>query len=197
MCVIVHKINQIKEDDIADAHFYNPDGFGLMFQDEGRVIAHKGIYEIEDILRILYPLRDREYIAHFRIATVGEVNDKNCHPFYCGSQTWMMHNGTLNIETPNKGRSDTWHLAKFLRTVKITRKLIDYLPDFVGDNRLALMNRKETKLIGDWEWFEGNYWSNLRWLEYNFNPSIQDDYIPFWVSDEDYDEDLRGMFLKC
>lgn len=183
MCVILHKVNTVTENDIVDAYTMNPDGFGIMYQEDNKVKSYKGMFSLDEILNILHAMQDREYIAHFRIATVGGINTKNCHPFYCGGSTWMMHNGTLNIETPNKKRSDTWHFAKFLQSVKITNRLLDYLPNFIGDNRLALMNKRSVRLIGQWEEYNGNQWSNLRWLDYNYSTKTDFDY-PYWLEDQ-------------
>jgi len=166
MCVIIHKVDTLDENTIVDCFTSNPDGFGLMYQENNRVVTHKGLYEIDYIIDLLHKFRDREYVAHFRIATVGNINNDNCHPFYCGGSTYLMHNGTLDINIYKKKMSDTWHFAQLMRAAKVTNNLLDHLPKIVGDNKLVFMNKKSTRLVGRFEEYEGNYFSNLRWLDY-------------------------------
>jgi predicted glutamine amidotransferase len=163
MCVILHKTAPVKEQDIIDAYNYNPDGFGVMYQENGKVVTDKGMYDLDTILAKLWYLQDIEYVAHFRITTRGKTNDDNCHPFRVSDKIWMMHNGTLNINIANKDMSDTWHFSKLLQSTKITNKLLRYLPKFTGFDRLIFMGSKSIHKIGRWDEYEGNMWSNLNW----------------------------------
>lgn len=55
---------------------------------------------------------ERPFIAHFRYATVGAVNQENTHPFRCGNNRneWLMQNGTIT-GLGNAKKSDTRVLA--------------------------------------------------------------------------------------
>ena len=56
--------------------------------------------ESESLRRLLArPLEERTLLAHIRLATVGHIEYKNCHPFTAmdnGGRTWtLVHNGTV------------------------------------------------------------------------------------------------------
>lgn len=195
MCVILHKTNHVKEQDIADAYEYNSDGFGVMYRENGKVVVDKGLYTLETILHKLWYLRDIEYVAHFRITTRGKTNHQNCHPFQVSDNVWMMHNGTLNINIDNPNMSDTWHFSQLLQSTKITQRLLDYIPALTGTDRMIFMGRKNIHKIGQWEYYNRNEWSNLNWQFSSFYRDEELDdrsyldwveqYGSYWATEQD------------
>lgn len=168
MCVILHKQKDvlIDENDVIDAYHSNPDGCGIMYQDKGRVVTEKGIWDVFYLLERLYEIRHKEYVLHLRVRTHGDVDQKNCHPFYIGSGGYMMHNGILSVKTPHKAMSDTWHFSKMIKKAGRKLDIKDYndIERFHGiNNRMIFMYNDEIERTGQWDLYDDNYWSNLYW----------------------------------
>ena len=117
MCVILHRLkgNNISEKHLLKAKDFNPDGFGIMYVDNNKVLFEKGFIKDNELLDKIKELGDREFVLHFRIKTHGKIDKNNCHPFPVGNDVYMMHNGQLFIKTPNKDKSDTFHFADYLK----------------------------------------------------------------------------------
>ena len=98
-----------KETDITDylraffAHSRNnPHGWGMMYESGSRVILKEPVCASEssflaDMTDCLPP--QKTLLAHIRFATVGSINEKNCHPFTgtdnSGREWTLIHNGTI------------------------------------------------------------------------------------------------------
>jgi gamma-glutamylaminecyclotransferase len=108
MCVIIVKHNDriIKHSTLVASAAKNPDGLGILWLDN---------YKLEKIPSENYKklLTKRPFIAHFRFATVGKVNLKNCHPFSIDEDNLLFQNGTVP-GLGNKVKTDTQHLAEIL-----------------------------------------------------------------------------------
>ena len=80
----------------------NPHGWGIMYENGERVIlkepvsAEQSTY-LSDIIDHIPP--QKAALAHIRFATVGTVNERNCHPFtgmdISGREWTLIHNGTI------------------------------------------------------------------------------------------------------
>ena len=110
MCVIIVKQKgQLLPTDVAKTSArLNPHGLGVMWMDTFEVTYHKSSqYKVLE--------SKRPFIAHFRYATVGAINEANTHPFVCGSNTneWLMMNGTI-YGLGDKHKSDSRILAEQL-----------------------------------------------------------------------------------
>jgi glutamine amidotransferase len=81
----------------------NPHGWGMMYEDEeGRVVLKEPVSASEssflgDMIDYMPP--QKNVLAHIRFATVGTVNERNCHPFtgtdISGRKWTLIHNGTI------------------------------------------------------------------------------------------------------
>ena len=81
----------------------NPHGWGMMYEDEeGRVILKEPVSASEssflgDMIDYMPP--QKNVLAHIRFATVGTINERNCHPFtgtdISGREWTLIHNGTI------------------------------------------------------------------------------------------------------
>lgn len=80
----------------------NPHGWGMMYENGGRVILREPVCASEssflsDITDSLPP--QKALLAHIRFATVGSINENNCHPFTgtdnSGREWTLIHNGTI------------------------------------------------------------------------------------------------------
>lgn len=80
----------------------NPHGWGIMYENAGRVILKEPVSADEssflsDVVDSLGS--QKNLLAHIRFATVGSINEKNCHPFtgtdVSGREWTLIHNGTI------------------------------------------------------------------------------------------------------
>ena len=80
----------------------NPHGWGMMYENVGRVILKEPVCASEssflgDMIDSLAP--QKNLLAHIRFATVGSINENNCHPFtgkdISGREWTLIHNGTI------------------------------------------------------------------------------------------------------
>ena len=80
----------------------NPHGWGMMYENGSRIILKEAVSAEEssflsDIIDSLSP--QRNLLAHIRFATVGSINENNCHPFTgtdnSGREWTLIHNGTI------------------------------------------------------------------------------------------------------
>lgn len=117
MCVIIDMPAgaMFPANELEVAFENNPDGFGVMWTDKGRVETlkyPKGTFStLLDVLASFDP--DQSIVLHLRYATVGVVKEMNTHPHQvlCKSQhgidLWMMHNGTIYDAVDDGAKSDT------------------------------------------------------------------------------------------
>ena len=80
----------------------NPHGWGMMYENGSRIILKEAVSAEEssflsDIIDSLSP--QKNLLAHIRFATVGSINENNCHPFTAtdnsGREWTLIHNGTI------------------------------------------------------------------------------------------------------
>lgn len=80
----------------------NPHGWGMMYENCGRTILKEPLRAnessfLDDILDSFSP--QKTVLAHIRFATVGSINENNCHPFTgtdnSGREWTLIHNGTI------------------------------------------------------------------------------------------------------
>lgn len=113
MCVIVYKPRgrEINNLDLYDCYLSNPDGCGYMYQDDDQVIISKGYFDLaamlKDVESNIDDIKGSDIVFHFRIATSGKIDKRNCHPFAVSDSLFEMgktenksdfgfaHNGTL------------------------------------------------------------------------------------------------------
>jgi hypothetical protein len=125
MCVIIHRPAGLvlPVEVIEKAAHANQDGYGLAVADRGKLEVVKVFTNddppVDEILKRLDDAKDQEIVLHCRIATVGEKNFDNCHPFPVlnreehGLDLVLFHNGTFSYyrDAQNK-HSDTYWLTK-------------------------------------------------------------------------------------
>lgn len=119
MCVIVAMPPGVRpsKEILRNCYDNNPDGWGIMYN--GPYNGSPAVWTIKE-----HSSFDRFWEAfeevpndstvgvHFRIRTHGPTNKDNCHPFEVNNGLWLMHNGVIPVETPNKSYSDTWHFVE-------------------------------------------------------------------------------------
>lgn len=141
---------------LEDLHASNPDGFGVLYPTtSGPRIIKKLPRTAEDTRKIVkkLPDDDRPLAAHWRWRTHGLIDLENCHPYQVEGGA-AIHNGVLNVVDTkgNPDRSDTWHFARefldgSMKALVNSPKLLDLVGEFIGGNRLVLMDDAGTMVL--------------------------------------------------
>ncbi|HXG28059.1 MAG TPA: hypothetical protein VNJ47_04335 [Nevskiales bacterium] len=187
MCLIIHKPagERIPEDLLRAGASLNHDGWGLMgFDTNGKpLVERRSELNIEELLATERSLRGAEYALHLRRRTRGDTSEFNAHPFRVTDDIYLMHNGTLGLETATPGRSDTWHLVhRYLRPLE--KRWPGLLRDSTlhallqialpPENRVVLMLTRAKRLVilnrHHGVEFEGLWLSNARWIDRRLLP---------------------------
>lgn len=107
MCVIIHRKpdQELPFDKLKSACIVNPDGFGLVIPDRGKLeqrrVFVKGGNDPDQLAKIMEDAKGLNVYAHLRYRTKGPTDLTNVHPFTVatrkkhGVDVQFMHNGTL------------------------------------------------------------------------------------------------------
>lgn len=201
MCLIIHKPDansKIPNEYIKNAENINPDGFGITYLDGPVPETHTTMCydEAHDLI-----IEERPFVAHYRYATVGDVNEHNCHPFSFGTNHWLYSNGTV-ADLGDKNKCDTKVVAEYLNK---TPKQYWHMMLSMTDTRFTIINDKcRVKRYGKWHIKDGIYYSKnncffKKSVGYNtyydskgwaFDPN--DAVNPYYDDDFDYDDDFES-----
>jgi hypothetical protein len=177
MCLIIlsPKGEQLNDDKILNAFLVNPDSWGLAWATGGKLHMEKG-FGYESLLAAYRKVGGMPHMLHFRFATSGRIDKANAHPFDLGGVAFM-HNGMLDVDRPNRDKSDTWHYAQLLKPILVEYPEALKNPSFLkevgesigtgnkftfleADGSFAIVNEKVGK------WLTPGIWvSNLYSLE--------------------------------
>lgn len=170
------------------ASISNPDGFGFAIH-TGKSILTDHDMNFEKLWDRFDKVRKREpghALFHWRIATHGEVDTSNCHPFFVGDKTdsVVAHNGILPIVVPyGDERSDTRLFAELvLPSCGGVPRLDD--KEFFGElcewargNKLVILSadpeaKYDAYLVNETSghWDTGVWWSNHSYESYALKP---------------------------
>lgn len=124
MCVIIVKPAEVSlTKDALRTHFTaNPDGWGLMWLDEGQMQTVKGLSGFDTFWRYYNVIQDRGLAIHFRTASASGKGLLQCHPHMVGADIAFMHNGNLFQLASYYGKglpgdkSDSMRFAELLAT---------------------------------------------------------------------------------
>lgn len=197
MCIICYKPENVAtppKDVLETCYYNNPDGAGyaIWCNGDNYITYKKGFFSFASLYDSLMNevITEKDRLAvHFRIATHGSIEAKNCHPFcvhdntdiasstegYCKSV--LLHNGILSAPySSNKKVSDT--LAFTLSLAKKERELIESgsLKDFIEKetrgNRILYMNAADDIIIKSGSWLydkeTGCFFSNGTYEDYYY-----------------------------
>lgn len=204
MCVAIYKPANVAVPslDILEMCWYtNPDGAGMAFpslKKPNMLEIRKGFMEWEDFEEAYQKLEldkmyDRPLFLHFRIATAGNVDAGNTHPFPISqyqetlrleglySKYALIHNGILSEYTPENGTvSDTMQfIMEMARSGRNPMKIFRRMGKRISDGKMALMDKRgRVHLLGEWIDYEGVKFSNELWQ------------LGFWYDEMDDDMDL-------
>ena len=115
MCVIVTAVPGAMPEpyDILAMSETNPDGGGVSWWDGERLRVFKNVDPLKVVGFIFShweQLRTAPCLIHFRLATHGAVEPRNCHPFYT-DRGYVAHNGIASDYVTGPYESDTKNMV--------------------------------------------------------------------------------------
>lgn len=154
MCLIIYKptaTDRVPELFIDNAARINPDGFSILYLDDGELYRTMTYTEIDALMDV-----NRPYVVHFRYATRGKVGVKHCHPYTITDNTHLFSNGTVG----NLGDNNTCD-------TDIVAEILDNLPHRYWANALSLTETRfaivhpdlSVERHGEWHLRDGIYYS--------------------------------------
>ncbi len=199
MCVIINiedgKYPEYKT--LKDAESLNSHGGSIAWLENGKINYHKGINAKkinQYINKKLKPNNVKTAIIHFRIASVGKINSKLCHPFpisnkvetklkvFNSDHDLLFHNGTIDnwkdilIESiqgkmallPKGELSDSRVMAYIINEYGH-----DFLKNVVSGNRFSILTKDGIKKYGQWVKIGVNECSNDYFVKSNFYDNFE------------------------
>lgn len=166
MCLIFHRKPEGGKIDwslLKRGFETNPHGVGVLYWQFGKWNVEKGVgWTWEHTRGVLGDLERQaeQWAVHFRWATKGVRDDRNCHPFHMGRGCYLMHNGTSNVAIQFRERSDSWHLARAVR--KSERDVKWVIDQAVGSRLLIATAKGDVGRIGEWHERSAGWFSNDR-----------------------------------
>lgn len=187
MCIIMVKPKNVqmpKRNILENCWDNNPDGAGLMFPKNGKIVIDKGYMEKEKLLARLKKLEkevnlyETPLVLHCRIKTSGKVNPSCTHPFPLAdnfeymkqlrstSDIGIAHNGVISMCETSKKESDTmiftknylFPLQKKIPNMLEDKLITDLITEVVG--KMAVMTVGQVYLFGHFYKKDGIYYSN-------------------------------------
>lgn len=195
MCIIaaLPEINNIKEDvdykHLEYAWDSNPHGSGYSYvenigSDNAKVVVRKGWFQFKQFIKAFHNDRydnpDSKFLIHFRYATRGGINKKNCHPFFViENKISMVHNGTIT-GIGDSTQSDSLVFSKIMKSlyednIPLNSTAVSFLiSKYIDKSKVVLLTDKnefifynKNKGIQEKEiWFSNDYYKKKR---YNIN----------------------------
>jgi predicted glutamine amidotransferase len=126
MCLIIYTRapTKIGHKVLENVQNHNPDGFGGLFYDGGRIVVERALPGSDGVELFLAMAKEAEEAKsplafHFRKRTTGEISLGNCHPIPAGSGV-LMHNGTLDALRPGESdpESDSVNLGRLVASLE-------------------------------------------------------------------------------
>lgn len=180
MCIVIHKPagKTLSHRMLRRAYRANPHSWGICAKDQnGNITVSKGNGGVGDFVKAFAAVEHQEVLIHCRIATSGDKDLLNCHPFEVTDGVWMMHNGVLmesKVPIRDKTKCDSWHFATDILAPVIDNNplflaypeklgFIKDLEDYVGTSKIAIMSKNHPTIIANralGEEKEGVWYSN-------------------------------------
>lgn len=179
MCLAIVKPKgvQIARKYLQNGYDGNGDGCGFALATGHRLEVYRGFETFEHLWTTLKPVQHRyTMLIHFRLATHGEKNVANMHPFLiCDGRYAVIHNGVLNIKSKH-GRSDTAIFAEDVLQPLLKRGISFNDPAFrylvetsIGSGNKVCIIRADGKTAiyneSQGHWHKGAWYSNHGYCE--------------------------------
>lgn len=188
MCIIVYKPKgvNIEVSTLKRCFETNSDGCGLMYNDGNKVCVHKGFFSWGAFKHWYkrfskkHDIKTLDIVYHFRISTSGSDPLANCHPFICHDKHGLdnqikyrcdmalVHNGVLHDFTDYQSdMNDTRHFINdIINNLNHEQVMRDFpLDKIIAGNKLAIMDKGNIRLVGEFIEENGIYYSNTTYKE--------------------------------
>lgn len=186
MCVILVCPPNVRPDraTLDACHRANPHGAGVAWREDRSVRWFKGL-DPSDIEPLIAELSG-EIIIHFRLASVGEVTPKLCHPFPVTRSASTRQSGHARAVLFHNGTWSSWRetfrrmpRGRFTDDLLSDSRVAASLVDLCGTNvlyrlpgRYVFFERDFTELFGEWQGWRGMMASNLNFTHHLDRRSI-------------------------
>ena len=207
MCIaILNTAEAIDEQILINCYEGNRDGQGLIYAENGQLKIYKTL-DLKEFLNTYYEVRKQiktPIVIHFRMATHGNIDLENCHPFKVNKNLAFVHNGII-ANYGNGNYSDTYcYNEKRLKTLQNnflkSRFIREFIAEEIGSyNKLIFMDNHSNYTIVNEEvgiWENDNWYSNSGYKyssNYWYTNDDTDNYdFPF---NDDYFRDFYGHDL--
>jgi len=180
MCIIIYKPKDARlgkqwEKQVRFCYAKNKDGCGIMVKEDSGIYMRKGMWDVEEMVKIVKNLPKKSELAiHFRWTSAGNTVDRKCHPFALEkgkiemkkgrARAALMHNGTIRNLCFKGEASDTYHLARLLskfhpREIE-QKRMMEMVEGIASGSRVLIFTEKQTLMWGEWHEYEGCFFSN-------------------------------------
>ncbi len=192
MCVILVCPPKVRPSPaiLEACHLANPHGAGVAWRDDGKVKWLKGLEP--DELEPLVSSLPGEIVIHFRLASVGGVSARLCHPFPITraantrlsgqARAVLFHNGTWGAWRETLRRMPQARIQDGeLSDSRVAASLVDLCGLEILERlpgRYVFFDRDSTELFGDWRTWRGMKVSNLHFIHYLESPPRSHDLFP-------------------
>ena len=193
MCLIIYKPadKEIPEHIIENAERINADGFGITYLDTMETIKTMNYEEIPELMKD----NSRSFVCHYRYATVGDVNEANCHPFTFknGRKEYTLYSNGTVADLGSDKMTDTEEVTELLSN--IPQKHWDAMLSMT-DVRFAIISGGLAKMYGKWHEKDGIYYSkdNCFAKRWGKNLSSHTGYAYMGKSAYEYEERQIGFY---
>ena len=176
MCIIVYKPagTKISKKDLANMWNTNPHGAGIAVPGKKKIEVIKGIMKLNEFEYLLDQCDNTAIIIHMRIATHGSISPANTHPFSCGENRVLFHNGILEhfgiYGTKEESMSDSRHLADDLSLLDTpaTKRILNTIADATR-NKFVMVQDNIITFHGDFTTYKNLRCSNLHFIPVTTN----------------------------
>jgi hypothetical protein len=173
MCLVIVKPPGVtfSDKDLRDYEAHNPNGFGMMWHEDGKVNIMRTLNS-KEIPLLLDMVKESEAVLHWRYTTAGTDSIQNTHPFEITPRLAMVHNGVLPLYPKDPRQSDTFMFAneimpEYLNGSEVVDDSdIPRLDEWIGpSNRLVFLDDtgkitivgKEKGLMHNGCWYSNTY----------------------------------------
>jgi len=170
MCIAIFKPKDktISKEILQTCYNSNKDGCGFAFIKDDTIYINKYM-KFEDFYNDYKEVEETSpMLIHFRIATHGKVEVKNCHPFKLNNRMALIHNGIISGYGDKENKTDTqdfidkvignisWKMWKNPSFIELVDKAIGY-------SKLVILDvTGEHFIVGESKgyWDDGVWYSN-------------------------------------
>lgn len=190
VCIIIAKPANglsIPEAAVVKSSRVNSDGMGIAFAEDGKLSVFHSMTDLEKLMKKLRYAESKNLpvLMHFRIATHGPRDEKNCHPFWVHNRTQVMaHNGVISIPGASREVNDSKLFVKeFVRKLPLTwleeQDWRNLVAEYIGSSKLAFLSA-DGKLdilnagYGQWpgDEYGGAWYSNNSYKTYPLSREV-------------------------